>query len=264
VSAVRILVAVKQAAALGDEWTFTAEGTVAPDALQFELNDWDRFSVEEALRLREQAGGEVVVVTVGAARADDALRDCLAMGADRALRVWDETLCGGDPLTLARVLAAVAQRESPDLILCGAQSSDAVNGATGVALAGLLELPHAAVVKRIQCDVVAGTATVDRELENGLVEQLTLPLPALLTIQTGINSPRHANLRAIKRAREKPLELLGLQQLELDGPAVARAAGARRLSLAPPPRTGRAQALGDSPAAIAARIAELVRERIGG
>ena len=149
------------------------------------------------------------------------MRACLAKGADRALRVWDDALEGADPLAVARVLAAVVERESPDLVLCGVQSSDAVKGATGVALAAHLGLPRVAVVKALDYDAGSGSATVERELEGGLIELLRVRLPALLTIQTGINEPRYANLRAIKQAKEKPLEVLG------PGEPRARRGGAR-------------------------------------
>jgi electron transfer flavoprotein beta subunit len=176
--------------------------------------------------------------------------------------MWDESLEGADVLAVARVLAAAVERESPDLVLCGVQSSDAVNGATGVAVAGYLDLPHVAVVKGIDYDPAGNTATVERELEGGLVEVARVSLPALLTIQTGINEPRYANLRAIKQARQKPLEVLGLSDLGLDDNEVGAAAGARRVRLATPERGEGAEMLNGSPAAVAARIVEIVQERM--
>ena len=172
------------------------------------------------------------MVTVGDEEAEEGLLSCLAKGADRAVRVWDDALADAEPLAVARVLAAAVEREAPDLVLCGVQSSDAVNGATGVALAGYLDLPHVAVVKQLDWDAASGTATVERELEGGLVEVLRIRSPALLTIQTGINEPRYATLRAIKQAREKPLEVVGLDELGLDEAAVQAAAGSRTVALA--------------------------------
>ncbi|MDQ5832762.1 MAG: electron transfer flavoprotein subunit beta, partial [Actinomycetota bacterium] len=153
---------------------------------------------------------------------------------------------------------------SPDLVLCGVQSSDAVHGATGVALAAHLGLPRVAVVKALDYDAGARSATVERELEGGLIEQLRVGLPALLTIQTGINEPRYANLRAIKQAKEKPLEVLGLSELGLDEGAVAAAAGSRVRSMAPPDSGGRAEMLNGSPSAVAERIAGIVKEQMSG
>ncbi len=125
------------------------------------------------MRIREGVGGEgdeVVVVTVGDEEAREGLLRCLAKGADRAVRVWDPVLEGADVLAVARVLAAAVGRESPDLVLCGVQSSDAVNGASGVAVAGLLGIAHVAVVRRIDYDAAAAAAIVERELEGGVVE----------------------------------------------------------------------------------------------
>jgi electron transfer flavoprotein beta subunit len=260
---VKIVVAVKAVAALDDEFELAADGSaVDPDYLEWELNEWDGFSLEAALALREATGdGEVVALTVGDEEAEEALLGCLAKGADRGVRIWDETLAGAEPLTVARVLAAAVEREAPDLVLCGVQSSDSVNGATGIALAGLLDLPHVAVVKRLDYDAASATATVERELEGGLVEVLRVRTPALLTIQTGINQPRYATLRAIKQAREKPLTLEGLGDLGLDPAELESAAGSRRRELAIPDRSAGAEMLAGSPAEIATRILELVKER---
>jgi electron transfer flavoprotein beta subunit len=257
----KIVVPVKQVAQLDDEFELDDEGTgVDPDFLEWELNEWDTYSLEAALQLREAAGeGEVVVVTVGDEEAEEGLLGCLARGADRGIRVWDDGLEGADVLAVARVLAEVVRRESPDIVLCGVQSSDAVNGATGVALAAHLGLPRVAVVKRLEHH---GDAIVaDRELEGGLIDVVRVRLPALLTIQTGINEPRYANLRAIKQAREKPLDVLGLDDLGLDEAAVQEAIGARRRAMRRP-ATGEAEMIDGSPAEIAAKIATIVRERM--
>src|SRR5581483_1054100 len=201
----KIVVPVKQVALLDDEFELLDDGSgVDPDSLEWDLNEWDSFSLEAAVQLREQAGdGEVVAITVGDDEAEEGLLSALAKGADRGVRIWDVSLAGTDPLAVARVLAAAIEPESPDLVLCGVQSSDAVNGATGIALAGYLGMPRVAVVKKLDLD--GAVATVERELEGGLVEILRVGLPALLTIQTGINEPRYATLRALKQAREKPL-----------------------------------------------------------
>jgi electron transfer flavoprotein beta subunit len=261
----KIVVAVKAVAALDDEFELIDDGAaVDPDYLEWDLNEWDSFSIEAALELREATGdGEVVAITVGDEDAEDALLSCLAKGADRGVRIWDDALAGADPLAVARVLAAALEREAPDLVLCGVQSSDSVNGATGVALAGLLDLAHVAVVKRIEYDAGSATATVERELEGGVVEILRVHTPALLTIQTGINQPRYATLRAIKQAREKPLAEIGLADLGLDAAAVATAAGSRRRALAMPDRSAGAEMITGSAAEMATRIAELVKERSG-
>jgi electron transfer flavoprotein beta subunit len=262
----KIVVPVKQVAVLDEEFELLEDRPgVDPDAIEWELNEWDDFSVEAALQLREAEGdGEVVVVSVGDEESEEGLRACLAKGADRAQRVWDDGLEGADPLAIACVLAAAVERESPDLVLCGVQSSDGVHGATGVALAAHLGLPRVAVVKGLDYDSASRSATVERELEGGLVELIRIELPALLTIQTGINEPRYANLRAIKQAKEKPLEELGLSDIGLDEGAVAAAAGSRVRSMTPPEAGGGAEMLNGSPEAVAEKIASIVKERMSG
>ncbi len=262
----KIVVPIKQVAALDDEFELLDDGAgVDPDFVEFDLNEWDAFSLEAALQLHEQTGeGEVVVVTVGDEAAEDALLGCLARGADRAVRVWDESLQDADVLAVARALAAAVGRESPDLVLCGVQSSDAVNGATGVALAGYLDMPHVAVVKQLDYDAGSSTATVKRELEGGLVEVLRVRTPALLTIQTGINEPRYANLRAIKQARAKPMEVSSPDGFGLQAAAIDAARGSRRRALRHPDRGAGAEMIDGSPAEVAARIVEIVRDRMSG
>jgi electron transfer flavoprotein beta subunit len=264
---VKIVVPVKQVAALDDDFEMLADGSgVEPDCLEWELNEWDTYSLEAALALVEGAGGdgEVIAVSVGEQEAEEGLLACLARGADRAVRIWDDALAGADALAVARVLAAVVEREAPDLVLCGVQSSDAVNGATGVAIAGHLGLTHVAVVKRLHYDAASATATVERELEGGLVEVLRVGTPALLTIQTGINEPRYATLRAIKQARDKPLEVCAPADLGVDGEQLATAAGSRARRLAPPDRGEGAEMLAGSADQVAARIAAIVKERMSG
>jgi electron transfer flavoprotein beta subunit len=259
----KIVVPVKQVAALDDEFELLDDGSgVDPDSLDWELNEWDTFSLEAALELRDAAGdGEVVVVTIGEEEAEEGLLSALAKGADRGVRIWDEALADADALAIARVLAAAVARETPDLVLCGVQSSDAVNSATGIALAGYLGLPHVAVVKGLELE--GSALTVERELEGGLVERLRIGMPALLTIQTGINEPRYATLRAIKQARQKPLEVQTLADVGLDAAEVAIASGSHRRRLSPPDRGEGADILDGSTAEVAARIVSLVKERIG-
>jgi electron transfer flavoprotein beta subunit len=252
----KIVVCVKQVATLGDEVEFTPdERAVDPDYFEFALNEWDSYATEEALRIREAAGeGEVVVVTCGEEEAEDALRRCLAMGADRAVRVEGDGLPIADAITTARALAGVVSRESPDLVLCGVQSSDAVQGATGTALAELLGLPRVAVVKKLEWDRSAGRAVVHRELEGGLIDVCEVETPALLTIQTGINEPRYATLRAIKQAEQQEIEVV--ETADVGEPA----ARIRRMFV--PAKGEGAEMLGDDPAEVARRIKELVEERL--
>jgi electron transfer flavoprotein beta subunit len=253
---VKIVVCVKQVAVLGDEVEFTDDARdVDPDYLDFALNEWDTYATEEALRIREEFGGEgdeVVVVSVGDSQVEVAMRRCVAMGADRAIRV--DHASSVDPITVARLLAPVVERESPDLVFCGVQSSDGVQAATGTALAELLGLPRVAVVTRIDWDPGAGRAMVRRELEGGLLDLTEVDTPALLTIQTGINQPRYANLRAIKQAEQK--------QIEVVSPAEQGVPAYRVRRMFAPPKGEGAEILAGGPADIARRIREIVEERL--
>jgi electron transfer flavoprotein beta subunit len=279
-TSMKILVPVKQVARLRDDSVARAADsadtresavTLTPDALEWSANEWDAFSLEAALVLRDAAahdgagGAEVIAVTVGDERSEPALRAALAMGAERAIRVWDEQLdlphVGGDPLSVARLLAAVAKAESPQLILCGAQSADMANAATGVALAGLLDFAHVAVVSAIERD--GERLAVQRELEGGAVELLRISTPALLTVQTAVNAPRRPNLRAIKQARAAAVTVLGLDELRLDADELRTAAGARTASLYARAAGRGATMLEGSPAQLAASIATIVGEAIG-
>jgi electron transfer flavoprotein beta subunit len=250
----KIVVCVKQVGALGDEVEFTAdERDVDADFLDYALNEWDSYATEEALRVRDAAGeGEVAVVSVGDEDAEDAMRRALAMGADRGTRVWSDELAGADPISVARALAEVVRDEDPDLVLCGVQSSDAVQASTGTALAELLGLPRVAVVTKLELG--SGTATVHRELEGGLVDVVEVDTPCLLTIQTGINEPRYATLRAIKQAEQKEIEVR--EPGDLGQPA----ARVRRMFV--PPKGEGAEMLDGSPADIAGRIKEIIDERL--
>jgi electron transfer flavoprotein beta subunit len=248
----KVLVCVKQVAVLGDEVEFTEdERDVDPDYLDFALNEWDTYATEEALRLVEAAGsGEVVVVSVGDEDSEDAMRRCLAMGADRGVRVETEEKL--DPMQVARALAEVAQGESPDLVFAGVQSSDSVQAATGGALAALLDLPSVAVVTKIELG--DGKATVHRELEGGLVDIVEVDTPAVLTIQTGINEPRYATLRAIKQAEEKDIDVR--RPGDLGEPAY------RVRKMFVPPKGEGAEMLDGGATEVAQRIREIVQERL--
>jgi electron transfer flavoprotein beta subunit len=223
----KILVTVKEVAEVADD--FEIEGLAIPDTyLDYDLNEWDDYAVEAAVRIAEDHDDEVevVAVTVGPERSEETIRMALAKGADRAVRVWDDALAEADvldPTTTARILAAVAEREDPDLVLSGVQAADNGFGATGVALADLLDMGWAAVVNDL--DLSDGEASVRRELEGGVEELTTVSLPAVLTIQTGINEPRYASLRGIRQAQRKELAVHSLADLDLDPSLVDDALG---------------------------------------
>ena len=198
----KILVAVKQVAALDEGFEIRGDGRgVDPDFLVRDLNEWDDYSIEEAVRMKEAAGGaiDVVAVTVAPEEADEALRKCLAKGADRAIRVWDDAVAGSDPVAIARVLAAVVRREAPQLVFAGAQSSDQAAGATGVAMAAFLGWPHAAVVTQLASAADGRSAVFRRELEGGVLHELSIRCPAVFTISSA--STRRATPRCARSSR---------------------------------------------------------------
>ena len=172
--------------------------------LSWEINEPDTFALEEGLRLKEKHGGEVVAVAAGPARAASAIREALAKGADRGLQVEDDALGRLDSFTVARALAAAVRREPFDLVLTGLQSDDLGYGHTGVILAELLGVPHATIIMEVA--KTDGGIRVKRELEAGWFQYVEMPLPALLTIQSGINKVRYATLMGIKKAKTKELQ----------------------------------------------------------
>lgn len=227
---------------------------------QVATNACDAFALEAGLSLREDfAGGELLVASVGGEQAEESLRAGLAIGADRAVRVWDPILQEADPLVIAVVLAKLAALEQPELIVCGAQSSDAGNAATGIALAGLLDLAHVAVVSALARE--GSELIVERELEGGAVEGLRVAMPALLTIGTAARRPRQANLRAIKRARAQPIQTLTPSELGLEEQEISAALGARTRRLLEPD-AARASMLDGPPSAVAGQIAQIVAREL--
>ena len=259
----KILVAVRQVAALDEGFEIRADGRdVDPDFLVRDLNEWDDFSLEEAVKMKEAAGGAVDVVAFTAApeEADAALRKCLAKGADRAIRVWDDAMAGSDAVASARVLAAVVRREAPDLVFAGAQSSDQAVGATGVAMAAFLGWPHAAVVTKLDCAPDGTSAVFRRELEGGVLHEVSIRCPAVFTIQLGINTPRYASLRAIKQAAAKTIEVLAPADLGLTATDIGESGSAARVRRMYVPEKGRAELIGGSAAEQAARLAALIKE----
>ena len=169
----------------------------------FEMNEPDAYALEEGLRLKERHGGEVIVCSAGPARVGRVLREGLARGADRAIHVESDELQAAEPSAVGQALTAALRPESCDLVLTGLQSDDQGFGQTGVVLASELGVPHATIIMEIT--VADGEIRVKRELEGGRFQWVALPLPALLTIQSGINQLRYATLRGIMAARRKPV-----------------------------------------------------------
>jgi electron transfer flavoprotein beta subunit len=216
----KILVCLKQVPHKDARLEPRADGTwIQDDGIKFEINDYDTYAIEEALRIKDAGEAEVVVATIGPERTTQALRTALGMGADRAVQVWDDALESTDSLGIAKTLAAVAKDEGFDLVLMGLMSDDANYSLTGPMLAELLDMPSATSV--MKAELKNGGVEVERELEGGALEVVSLPLPCLLTVQTGMNDVRYASLKGIMQAKKKPLDKKSLGDLGLDAGAIA-------------------------------------------
>lgn len=210
----KILVAITEVVEVADD--FAIEGsTIDARYREFDLNEWDEYAVEAAVQLQEAGIAEdVVSVTIGPERSEETIRVALAKGVDRAIRVWDEPLDQQDLIDVAaktRILKAVVEEEAPDLVLTGVQAADDAWSATGVSLAHALGFEWAAVVSEIELE--GDIVHLRRELEGGVEELVDVELPAILTIQTGINQPRYASLRGIRQAQSKEIETMNLDDI---------------------------------------------------
>ena len=216
----------------------------------WEPNEPDAYALEEALRLKEKHGGEVIVVSAGPARVQQAIRDALARGADRALHIESDALAAADAFAVADALASALKEEQVDLVLTGLQSDDQGFASVGVILAEKLGLPHATIIMEV--DAADGTLTVKRELEAGWFQRVAMPLPAVLTIQSGINQLRYATLKGIMAAKKKEIKKVA-----------APAAGEAKqeiVSLYFPEKGKKTQMIGGSPAEAAAELVKKLRE----
>jgi electron transfer flavoprotein beta subunit len=216
----KIIVAIKQVPARDSQLKIQSGAQwIEEDDLTFEINEPDAYALEEALQLKEKHGGEVVALCLGPARAASTIREALAKGADRAIHISEESINGLDTLAVAKLLAGAIKSEAPDLVLTGLQSDDLGYGQAGVVLAELLGVPHATII--MQVSIEGGTLRVKRELEDGWFQFVTMPLPAVLTIQSGINKLRYATLMGIKKAKTKEIKVLSAADAGGTGTAVS-------------------------------------------
>jgi electron transfer flavoprotein beta subunit len=249
----KILVAIKQVPARDSQLRIDASGRwIQESDLSFETNEPDAFALEEALRLKEQHSGEVIALCAGPARVSQTIREALAKGADRAIHIEEDNLAAFDTLGVAKLLAKAAAAEQPDLILTGLQSDDLGYGQTGVVLAELLGLPHATIIMAVE-KIDAGIR-VKRELEDGWFQNVEMPLPAVLTIQSGINKLRYATLMGIKKAKTKEIKRLTAAEL---GVSIAPAVSIERVYL--PQRSKQTQMMEGSAKEAAAKLVEKLR-----
>lgn len=255
-SAVKIAVCIKQVPARDSGLRLNSAATwVQENDLSFEVNEPDIYALEEGLRLKEKHGGEVVLVTLGPARAQTALKEALAKGADRALHLDDPAFAALDAYGIAKALAKAMEREKPDIILTGLQSDDFGAAQTGVILAEFLGLPHSTIIMEIQ--VEAGALRVKRELEGGWFQWIGLPLPSVVTIQSGINKPRYATLKGIMAAKKKPVEKLSAVELGLTAEDLAPRL--RITKVYSPVKAAKTEFLEGSPKEIASRLVDKLK-----
>ena len=211
----KILVLMKQTFDTEEE-IFLVDGKLKESGVKYVINPYDEYAVEQAILLKEQQGAEVTVVTAGPARAEEALRTAIAVGADNAILIDDESL-NGDEYTISKVLAAIAQKESYDLILAGHMSVDDGAAQIGPRVAELLGIPHISTITGLTID--GQTARAEKDVEGDL-ETIEVQLPALLTAQQGLNEPRYPTLPGIMKAKKKPIERVTAADLGIDVAAI--------------------------------------------
>ncbi len=226
-----------------------AQSWIRDQDASYEMNEPDAYALEEALRLKEAHGGEVIVCSVGPSRVSQVIREALARGADRAIHVEDEHLADADADAVAEALARALQDEGCDLVLTGLQSDDQGFGQTGVALAERLGLAHATIIMEV--DVAGVGLRVKRELEGGWFQWVSLPLPALLTIQSGINQLRYATLKGIMAAKRKDVRKVAAPEPRRRHDIVA---------LYVPEKTKQTRMIGGAPTEAAHELVRLLRD----
>jgi electron transfer flavoprotein beta subunit len=255
---VKIAVCIKQVPTREWQPRLTDDKTwIREQDASFEMNEPDAYALEEALRLREKHSGEVVVCAAGPARVQQVIREALARGADRALHVEDDRLASADASVTADALAAAMMDERFDLVLTGLQSDDLGQAQTGVVLAERLGIPHSTIIMEVQVDPSADSGQVaslrvKRELEGGWFQWIAMPLPALLTIQSGINQLRYATLKGIMAAKKKEIKKVAMPP-ELQP-------SQKVLSLAAPARAKQTHVISGSAGEAAKELVRVLRE----
>jgi electron transfer flavoprotein beta subunit len=250
---VKIAVCTKQVPAKDAPLVIAESGVwIRETDISFEMNEPDGFALEEALRLKEKHGGEVVAISMGPERSKQTIKEALAKGADRGIHISDDEFFRLDPLGSAKSLAAALAPEKFDLLLTGLQSDDQGFGQTGVLLAELLGLPHATIIMEIQAQ--EGRLKVKRELEAGWFQWVELPLPAVLTIQSGINKVRYATLKGIMAAKKKDIATVPRASLGITHEPTQHL---ERIYV--PQKTKKTEIIGGSPQQAAATLLEKLR-----
>jgi len=233
---------------------------IEKSVLVFDINEWDDYALEEAVRLKEKFGGTVTAVTLGSEEADATLRKCLARGADVAIRLSDPKFEGSDGYATAKILSRAVKGLPFNLILTGGQAGDDGYAVVGAILGELLGVSHATMVKKIE--VNGDVARVNRELEGGFEEILEVKLPAVFSVSTGINEPRYVSIMGTRKAMQKEIKVVGLSGTELSENEVGEAGSWIKVEkMYVPPVEKQAEFLKGSPDEIASKIAEILRTK---
>ena len=247
----KIIVCIKQVPAKDAPLSISGNWIKESD-IGFEMNEPDSFALEEALRLKEKHGGEVIALSMGPDRVKQAIKEALAKGADRGIHIADDQFAQLDPLGAASALAAAVKNENADLILTGLQSDDQGFGQTGVLLAALLDRPHATIIMAIEAG--EGKLKLKRELEAGWFQWIECPLPAVLSIQSGINKVRYATLKGIMAAKKKEIAALTRESLGVKSEPTQKVE-----KIYVPVKTKKTEFLTGTPKEVATKLVEKLR-----
>jgi electron transfer flavoprotein beta subunit len=247
-----IIVCIKQVPAK-DAPLAIAGNWIKESDIGFEMNEPDSFALEEALRLKEKHGGEVIALSMGPERVKQTIKEALAKGADRGIHVADDNFAQLDPLGSAKALAAAIRKENADLILTGLQSDDQGFGQTGVLLAALLDRPHATIIMAIEVQD-GGKLKLKRELEAGWFQWMECPLPAVLSIQSGINKVRYATLKGIMAAKKKEIAAISRESLGITSEPTQRVE-----KIYVPAKTKKTEFLAGTPKEMATKLVEKLK-----
>jgi len=251
----KILVCLKQVPHQDARLDINESGSwIKEDGIKFEINSYDTYALEEGLRIKDAGEAEVVVASIGPDRVSQSLRTALGMGADRAVHLKDPEIGGSDALAIAKLLAAVAKEESPDLVLMGLMSDDANAASVPPMLAELIGVPSATGVMKLE--IRDGGVRCERELEGGALEVVDMTTPCVVAVQTGINQVRYASLKGIMAAKKKPLDVKTAGDLGLAGQVGADAVKIEIEKVYTPPK-------GDTAELIEGSTEEVVQQLVG-
>jgi electron transfer flavoprotein beta subunit len=248
---VNIIVCIKQVPAK-DAPLSIAGNWIRESDIGFEMNEPDSYALEEALRLKEKHGGEVIALSMGPERVKQTIKEALAKGADRGIHIADNNFAELDPLASAKSLAAAIQQQKHDLVLTGLQSDDHGFGQTGVLLASVLDVPHATIIMAIEVD--GQKMKLKRELEAGWFQHIECPLPAVLTIQSGINKVRYATLKGIMAAKKKEITTIARESLGVNTEPTQRVE-----KIYVPTKTKKTEFLTGTPKEVAGKLVEKLK-----